>query len=98
MTTSDVSKGWMPREKWDALVHGEGCPACAEIQSETTDEGFVITRLQMSHLRLQRNQFISGYSILVCTKHGPEPYHLSPEEQSSFFEDLVRAARALDQV
>jgi hypothetical protein len=40
MTMSDVRKGWMLREQWDALVRGEGCPACAEVRSGTTDEGY----------------------------------------------------------
>ena len=98
MTMSDVPKGWMLREQWDALVRGENCPACAEVRSGATEEGYVVARLQLSHLRLMHNQFVPGYSVLVCTRHVPEPYHLSPEEQVCFFQDLVRAARALDRV
>jgi diadenosine tetraphosphate (Ap4A) HIT family hydrolase len=98
MTMADVPKGWMLREQWEALVRGEDCPACAEVRSGATEEGYVVARLQLSHLRLMRNQFVPGYSVLVCTQHGPEPYHLSPEEQVCFFQDLVRAARALDRV
>jgi diadenosine tetraphosphate (Ap4A) HIT family hydrolase len=98
MAGSDAPKGWMLRDQWDALVRGEGCPACEEIRSGTTTEGYVVARLQLSHLRLMRNQFVPGYSVLVCTQHGPEPYHLSAEEQVLFFQDLVQATRALDRV
>jgi hypothetical protein len=31
--------GWMPREKWDALVRGEGCPLCVEVASSGADTG-----------------------------------------------------------
>jgi diadenosine tetraphosphate (Ap4A) HIT family hydrolase len=95
---SEEPKGWMPRAQWDALVRGEGCPACREIRSGATEEGYVVARLPLSQLRLQRNQFIPGYCVLVCTKHGPEPYHLASDEQTAFFQDLVRATRALDRV
>jgi diadenosine tetraphosphate (Ap4A) HIT family hydrolase len=30
---TDEVKQWMPREWWDALVRGEGCPLCREVQS-----------------------------------------------------------------
>jgi diadenosine tetraphosphate (Ap4A) HIT family hydrolase len=95
---SDAPRAWMPRQRRDALVRGEECPACAEIQSGHTEEGYVVARLHLSHLRLMRNQFVPGYSVLVCTQHGPEPYHLSADEQALFFQDLVRATRALDRV
>src|SRR5471032_2072959 len=95
---SDAPRAWMPRQRRDALVRGEECPACAEIQSGLTEEGYVVARLQLSHLRLMRNQFVPGYSVLVCTQHGPEPYHLSTDEQALFFQDLVRATQALDRV
>jgi diadenosine tetraphosphate (Ap4A) HIT family hydrolase len=98
MTMQDAPRVWMPREQWDALIRGESCPLCAEIQSGSTEEGFVVARLQISHLRLMRNQFLPGYSVLVCTLHAAEPYHLTAEEQVSFFQDLMRAARALDRV
>ncbi|HEX5415222.1 MAG TPA: HIT family protein [Chloroflexota bacterium] len=93
---SDLAKGWMDREQWESLVRGDGCPACAEVQSGETGEGHIVARLQLSHLRLMRNQFVPGYSVLVCTRHVSEPYDLASEEQAAFFEDLVRAARALD--
>ncbi len=98
MTTSDVPQSWMPREQWDALVRGDDCPACDEVRSGATEEGYVVARLRVSQLRLMRNQFQAGYSVLVCMQHVPEPYHLCPEDQVRFFQDLVRAAQALDRV
>lgn len=98
VTNASVPTAWMPRERWDALVRGEDCPACEEVRSGATDEGYVVARLQVSHLRLGHNQFMPDYSVLVCTRHVPEPHHLSPEEQVSFFQDLVRVTQALDRV
>ena len=98
MAMADAPRGWQLRDQWDVLVRGEGCPACAEIRSGVAEEGHVVARLQLSHLRLMHNQFIPGYCVLVCAQHGPEPYHLSPDEQVHFFQDLVRATQALDRV
>jgi len=95
---SNVPREWMPRERWDALLRGEGCPLCAECRSGTTEEGYTVARMQLSQLRLMRNQFLPGYAVLICTTHVPEPYHLGPEDQALFFQDLMRAASALDQV
>lgn len=98
MVNLGIRSGWDDRERWDALVRGEDCPACAEIEAGSTEEGFVVARLGLSHLRLQRNQYVPGYSVLVCTRHVPEIYHLSPEEQVLFTRDLARATQALDRV
>ncbi len=98
MTMADGPKGWQLRDQWGALVRGDDCPACAEVRAGVTEEGYVVARLQLSHLRLMRNQFVPGYAVLVCTHHAPEPYHLAPDDQVRFFQDLVRATRALDRV
>jgi diadenosine tetraphosphate (Ap4A) HIT family hydrolase len=91
---------WMPRERWDALVRGEGCPLCADCQSSEPANkfGYAVATLSLSRLRLSTNQFPPGYCVLVCTKHVSEPYHLTTEEQSLFWQDMMRAAQALEQV
>lgn len=95
---ANAAKGWQLPDQWDALVRGEGCPGCAEVQTGAIEKGHVVAHLQVSHLRLMRNQFVQGYCILVCTEHVSEPYHLSPDDQVRFFQDLMRAAQALDRV
>lgn len=45
-----------------------------------------------------RNQFLPGYSVLACTTHEADPYHLSPEDQVLFFQDLMRSASPLGRV
>jgi diadenosine tetraphosphate (Ap4A) HIT family hydrolase len=88
----------MPRERWDALVRGEGCPLCAELQSGpgANAGGYTIADLLTSRFRLQSNQYVKGYCLLIARQHVREPYDLSPADQRDFFEDLVRAGQALD--
>lgn len=91
---------WMPRERWETLVRGEGCPACAEVASAETanGEGFLVADLDMSRLRLAANQYVRGYCVLLCRRHVREPYDLDREERVMFFEDMMRAGQALDRV
>lgn len=98
MTTN--SSEWMPRSRWDALVRGEGCSLCAELASDEhqTPDGYKIADLGRSRLRPAANQWVPGYCLLVCTKHVREPYELSRDERLVFFEDMMRAAQALERV
>jgi diadenosine tetraphosphate (Ap4A) HIT family hydrolase len=97
---SETSGQWMSRERWDALVRGENCPLCAAIKSsERVDAyGYTIADLGLSRLRLGADQFIPGYCVLICRKHVREPYHLPAEERAIYFDDMMRAAQALDRV
>jgi diadenosine tetraphosphate (Ap4A) HIT family hydrolase len=91
---------WMPRERWDALVRGEGCPLCEAMEAtELVDAyGTTIADLGVSRLRLAANQFSPGYCVLICARHVREPYDLADGERAAFFEDMMRAARALERV
>jgi diadenosine tetraphosphate (Ap4A) HIT family hydrolase len=91
---------WMPRDRWDALVRGDDCPLCLECHSyeQANAYGYTITDLQISRLRLAKNQFVPGYCVLICAHHVREPYHLPRREQTRFFDDLMRAAQALEAV
>lgn len=96
MTVQPAS--WMPRERWEALVRGEDCPLCAEIQSRDAVNlwGYTIADLKVSRLRLQPNQFVKGYCVLICKTHVREPYELSRQDQHAFSDDMLRAGQALE--
>jgi diadenosine tetraphosphate (Ap4A) HIT family hydrolase len=95
---SETPQRWMPRETWDALIRGEGCPLCAEVQSTETENeyGLTIADLSISRLRLARNQYVKGYCVLICHRHVREPYELAARERQMFFEDMCAAGAALE--
>jgi len=95
-----MSSQWMPREKWEALVRGEGCELCELLASkpEVNAYGVTIAELEASILRLMFNQYAPGYSVLIAKQHVREPYELPAEERSAYFEDLVRSGLALEKV
>jgi diadenosine tetraphosphate (Ap4A) HIT family hydrolase len=95
-----VSPQWIPREQWDALVRGDGCPVCADIASNESvnEHGFTIADLAFSRLRLAANQYVAGYCILLCYQHVREPYELNDRDCTLFLEDMMRAGRAIERV
>jgi diadenosine tetraphosphate (Ap4A) HIT family hydrolase len=95
-----MSEKWMPRERWNAMVSGENCPACKALSSteNNNEHGYKICDLSISRLVLQINQYVPGYCILVCLNHVREPYELSPENANSYFNDLMRVGNALEKV
>lgn len=84
---------WMPREHWDALVRGEGCPLCADLVANVASNEHVhtVTDLEVSRLWLATNQSVPGYCILAARRHVREPWELPPAESAAFFRDLLRA-------
>ena len=90
--------GWMPREQWDALVRGEGCPLCRDLASGVApnDYRYVVADLAVSQLWLPLNQSVPGYCVLVHRRHVREPYELPKEERAAFFEDMAAAGHALE--
>jgi len=95
-----LARRWMPRARWDELVRGEGCRICHDLKNDqpATEEGFVICDLGVTRLRLRPNQFVPGYCVLTCLEHVREPYELDAVKQRAFFEDLMCAGRAIEQV
>jgi diadenosine tetraphosphate (Ap4A) HIT family hydrolase len=95
-----MTSTWMRRERWDALVQGDGCRLCAEIASGEAENthGFLVADLRNSQLRLSREQHVPGWCVLTCRRHVREPHELAPEERGDFFTDLLRAGKALDEL
>src|SRR5438876_183468 len=90
-----MTSTWMPRERWDALVRGDGCPLCAEIASGEAENayGFAVADLRISHFRLSREQHVPGWCVLTCRRHVRKPHELAPEERGDFFTDLKGQVR-----
>lgn len=91
---------WMPREQWDALWRGDGCPLCDVIASPNLLDasGRTVIDLPMGRLRLSKYPDTPGHCIFIYKHHVCEPYHLSSADQAAFFTDLMRVAQALEKV
>ena len=59
--------------------------------------GRTISPLDASVLRLCADQFTPGYCVVISTRHVAEPYDLPEHERGSFFADVLRAGKAVQQ-
>ena len=91
---------WTPRERWDELIAGTRCPMCERIASGVTETpfGYLIATFDVGQLWFQRNQAARGYCLLISRQHVTEPYRLSAEDQTRWFSEYMRAAKAIDAV
>ncbi len=97
-----VIAGWIPRDEWEQLVRGDGCPLCEDMEHRMSDDhtdayGRTISPLAASVLRLCADQFTPGYCVVISTRHVAEPYDLPERERGVFFADVLRAGKALQQ-
>ena len=88
-------KVWMPRDRWDAIMRGDNCNDCAHLASGQNPHGYEVADLRVSRLDLFKSQFVPGCCILYLRRHIIEPYELSVEERTLYFEDLMRSAQAI---
>jgi diadenosine tetraphosphate (Ap4A) HIT family hydrolase len=89
---------WMPREKWAALVRGEGCDLCKQVDLEENYYSFLVARLETLNLQLAKNQYARGYCTLIFREHATELHELLPEKQAALMRDLARAGTAIARV
>ncbi len=59
-------------------------------------DGYLVAGLTSSVLLLGRNQAVSGYCVLVSTRHVTELHHLPPAAAGAFVNDLLIAAAAIE--
>ena len=53
--------------------------------------------MSFSRLFLAKNQFVTGYCVMMCREHVIEPYELTDNERSKFFDDLAVAGKGLQE-
>ena len=94
---------WADQDEWQRRLKGDDCPMCASVKAAkddvfVNDHGYVVAMLERSMLQLQRNQNVRGYCVLIAHKHYTEPFQMYEGERRLFFEDMNRAAEAMQQV
>ena len=89
---------WMAPEAWQALKQGKDCPMCADIHLAENPHSFKVCELSQSIVRLPRNQYMRGWTLVVLKRHAAELFELSPHELHGFWDDVARVAHALERV
>ena len=80
-----------------ALKRGEGCPMCAG-RPEEDEHGARVFAGEVSDAYLQKRGIQRGYTIVVWRgRHVAEPTELSEDEAGSYWRELLRVGRAIEE-
>ncbi len=77
------------------VIADPGCAMCADIYLEANPFSFLVAELNRSNVRLARNQFRRGWTIVAHRRHATELFELAPDELAEFWQEVARVARAL---
>ena len=88
--------GWIPAEQWARLKAGVDCPMCADMHLEVNAFSYLVAELERSYVRLVRNQYRRGWTILALKRHAAELFELAEDEHAEFWREVACVARALD--
>ena len=89
---------WLPPDVWTKLKAGAGCPMCADIHLDENPFSYKIGELRQSYLRLPKNQYLRGWTMVALKRHASELFELSEEELAGFWQDVTQVAKALDAI
>src|SRR4051812_2936354 len=89
---------WLPPETWTRLKAGIDFPMCADIQLDENPFSFKIAELRQSYVRLPKNQYMRGWTVVALRRHASELFELSDAEVLGFWKDVAQVAKALDRI
>ena len=56
---------------------------------------FKVAELQQGIVRLARNQYLPGYTVVIFRRHANELFELSVQELTQFWQDVSRVAKVI---
>jgi len=86
----------MGLEQWARLKQGEDCCLCADIHLDVNEFSFRVAELEWSYVRLARNQYRRGWTLVALKRHACELFELTDSESDGSWREVAAVARALD--
>lgn len=89
---------WKDPGKWQKMLDGTDCSFCDDIQLDENRFSFKVFEFPFSFVRLPKNQYKRGWTIVALKRHATELYELEPNELAGFFQEVAMVAKALKAV
>lgn len=89
---------WKTPARWEELKKGINCPMCLDFPQTENQFSFLVTELKQSYVRLPKNQYCFGYTIVAFKRHANELFDLTPPELTEYWQDVSLVAKALDEI
>jgi diadenosine tetraphosphate (Ap4A) HIT family hydrolase len=80
------------------MIAGEDCQMCVDAHVDVNPFSYRVAELDWSVMRLARNQWCAGWSVVILKLHASELFELGDSELCGFWRDVASAARALQAV
>lgn len=71
---------WLPPEVWTRLKDGIDCSMCADLHLDENPFRLKVAELRQSYVRLPRNQYLRGWTVVALRRHASELFELSDAE------------------
>ena len=92
-----MTDGW-PQD-WERRKAGEGCLLCNSVGQGDNDLHLIVTQLELTEIRLKRRSLLPGYCMAIWRhRHVADLMDLDDDELRGFSREVVRLAKAIDQV
>ena len=89
---------WTDPVAWARMLAGSDCIMCADIHLEANAFSFLVAELRQSYVRLGRNQYRRGNTVVALKRHANELFELSDDELADYWRDVADAAAAIQRV
>jgi diadenosine tetraphosphate (Ap4A) HIT family hydrolase len=89
---------WKTPQRWAELKKGINCPMCLDFPQTENQFSFLVTELKQSYVRLSKNQYCFGYTIVAFKRHANELFDLTQQELTEYWQDVALVAKALDEI
>lgn len=89
---------WKDPLEWAKLKKGIDCPMCKDISLAENPFSFLVKELKYSYVRLPKNQYLRGWTIVFFKSHACELFELSKDELTCFWGEVARVAKALGEI
>ena len=86
---------WKTGEEWQRLKRGAGCTFCDDALSDENGFSFKVAELKRSVVRLPKNQYMRGWTIVILKRHANELFELEPVERAEYWDEVAAVAKAL---
>jgi diadenosine tetraphosphate (Ap4A) HIT family hydrolase len=89
---------WKDSKKWEAMKTGESCAFCHDIHLDINQFSFKVIEFDNSFVRLPKNQYWQGWTIVALKRHATELYELTEKELAEFWQEVSLTAKAINQI
>ncbi len=81
---------WWPPEIWAGMRSGHGCPMCADAHLPVNPHSDLVRELEVSYVRLHKNQTHPGYTVVILKRHVCELHEVDRPTLAAFWSDVAK--------